>query len=509
MKTRSNHPPLPAVELRRSGQAVIVEPWPAGAERNLQMSVRKGVLVPRHGFSIATVQVPLCNLRKEGGRQRLSCWAGLEPVIERILAQGNRKVTRRGPRLSPLPPPDERRAGALGAVDRPLLDLVQQHERGVILYEARKVDVILLVAQMIWGWANLTYALVTKRIEDVRALRDRLRNLGIDAVAATSRNIPAKGGQVAVCTPVSLAEEAINVAWLDVVVAMDAVQATGKKSMECLCHAGRARLYGLLPDDCCPSPLETDQLAKLFGFAEGVVSRHGYRERIVQVVTMPNCGGAPLPLTADLVDLYRSGLWHHERRNRSIARLARSFREASSGLNTGLRRGAEVVGDEPTSGVLVLVENVEHALTLAHKLPDWQLIVGPDVYEEGLSAQQIRRLHRPETSETPFVAGPLYAIVTAAALSIVDLARVGTLIRANGGVGLPPLARSDLAVYGSAAVSRLLLVDFADRHHPLLRRQSRLRHQAYVEQGWFGAGVDPMEARIDRFVANRPKEVSL
>jgi hypothetical protein len=106
------------------------------------------------------------------------------------------------------------------------------------------------------------------------------------------------------------------------------------------------------------------------------------------------------------------------------------------------------------------------------------------------------------------VAGPLYAIATAAALGIVNLARVGTLIRASGGVGLPPLAKGDLAVYGSAAVGRLVLVDFADRHHPLLRRQSRLRHQAYVERGWFGAGVDPMEARVERFLANRPKEVS-
>jgi hypothetical protein len=507
MKSASKQPPLPPVEMRRSGQAVIVEPWPAGADKELQMAVRRGVLIPRHGFSIATVHLPLCNLRKEGGRQRLSCWAGLEPVIERTLARANRKVTRRGPRLSPLPPPDER-ASALGVLDRPLLELVRQQARGLILYDANKVDPSMLVAQLIWAWPNLRIALVTKCIDDARILRDRLRELGIDAVAATSRNIPSKVGQVAVSTPVSLAEEAINVACLDVVVAMDAVQATGKKLMECLCHAEKARLYGLLPDDYCPSPLETDQMARLLGFSEAVVPQHGYCERIVQTATIPNYGGAPLPLTADLVDLYRSGLWRHERRNRSIARLARSFREASSGLNTALRCGAEVVGDKPNSGALVLVEIVEHALALAAKLPDWGLIVGPDVYEEGLSAAQRCRLHTPETSETPFVAGPLYAIVTAAALGVVDLARVGTLIRASGG-GLPPLAKGDLAVYGSAAVSRLLLVDFADRHHPLLRRQSRLRHQAYVELGWFGAGVDPMDARIDRFVASRPKEVSL
>jgi hypothetical protein len=54
----------------------------------------------------------------------------------------------------------------------------------------------------------------------------------------------------------------------------------------------------------------------------------------------------------------------------------------------------------------------------------------------------------------------------------------------------------------------LLLIDFHDRHHPLLRRRSRRRQEAYAERGWFAPGVDPVQARVERFLATRPKEVS-
>jgi hypothetical protein len=52
--------------------------------------------------------------------------------------------------------------------------------------------------------------------------------------------------------------------------------------------------------------------------------------------------------------------------------------------------------------------------------------------------------------------------------------------------------------------SRLLLIDLDDRHHPLLRRWSRQRRGLYAQRGWFAPGMDPFQARVQQFLANRP-----
>jgi hypothetical protein len=49
-----------------------------------------------------------------------------------------------------------------------------------------------------------------------------------------------------------------------------------------------------------------------------------------------------------------------------------------------------------------------------------------------------------------------------------------------------------------------LLVDFDDRHHPLLRRWARERREAYAERGWYDVGADPVQKRVEAFVAGRP-----
>jgi hypothetical protein len=51
---------------------------------------------------------------------------------------------------------------------------------------------------------------------------------------------------------------------------------------------------------------------------------------------------------------------------------------------------------------------------------------------------------------------------------------------------------------------RLLLIDFDDKHHPIFRRWSRQRWAAYSEHGWYAPGVDPVLARIERFLTTRP-----
>jgi hypothetical protein len=266
-----------------------------------------------------------------------------------------------------------------------------------------------------------------------------------------------------------------------------ALEATTTVARGCLGHAARARVYGLLPLDASPSPLEADLLRAVFGFEEAVLPRHGHRERPVVVLRHPVRGGVPLPPGLAGVPLQRRGVWQHPIRNRRVARLA-----AACAAGTA----HEVLGPaaaDAVPGVVLLAGNVEHGIALAARLPEDWLLIASDVHEAGLSREQVRRLHRPVS---PFRAGPLYAVATPAVLANLDLSCAGVLVRADAGVGPPPLAPAQLIELDDGPARPLLLVDFDDRHHPTLRRRTRLRRQAYTERGWLAPGVDAVQARV-------------
>jgi hypothetical protein len=90
----------------------------------------------------------------------------------------------------------------------------------------------------------------------------------------------------------------------------------------------------------------------------------------------------------------------------------------------------------------------------------------------------------------------------------VFLPRPDVLVRADGGVGLPALGSMELTEPNSEPVRLLLVVDVDDRHHPVLRRRSRSRREAYDRRGWFAPGVEPVQARVNEFLATRPAEVT-
>jgi hypothetical protein len=222
----------------------------------------------------------------------------------------------------------------------------------------------------------------------------------------------------------------------------------------------------------------------------------------VQVVRYPVKGGEQLPPELGLVELKRRGVWHNGLRNRKVAQLARAFAGGDHAeLDRLLPGSRSLVPMVPPRDVLVLVENVEHALALAQRLPDWVLLTGPDLHEDGLTPEQVGRLH---TMPDPFRADPLHAVATTAALADMDVAQVDVLVRADGGTNLPPVTDEMLAEPAEGPERPLLLVDMVDRQHPVLRRRSRSRQQAYEERGWFAAGIDTVQARVEHFLANRP-----
>jgi hypothetical protein len=135
---------------------------------------------------------------------------------------------------------------------------------------------------------------------------------------------------------------------------------------------------------------------------------------------------------------------------------------------------------------VVLVEGLDHAAELARVLPGWPVVAGPGAASRrGPLGDALRRGHELNLLRVR------RAVVTAEGGRRLGLARVDVLVRADGGVGLPPIPDSAFAVPATRE-RPLLLVDCADRHHARLRVWSRRRQEAYRARGWAPAGVDPL-----------------
>jgi hypothetical protein len=461
--------------------------------------------VPGGGLRVAAAPVCLSRERPGADGPALCLPAGLGPAVRETLRRAGCRVEDRGQAPPPLPPPDLTRRGWFGAVDRTLLDAVRHHDRGLVRY-GPGVDPALLIAEVALAWPGLTVTVPVARRADARGLGRSLRALLPDVSVVTGQGCPAEVGRVVVATFAGLGNTAryrlpgyrmFDISWTDIVIALDALEATSRVARGCLGHAARARVYGLLPLDARPSPLQGDLLRALFGFQEALLPRHGYRERSVVVLRHKVRGGMPLPPGLAGVALLRRGVWQHAVRNRQAARIAAACAAGAAQAVLG-----PAAADAPP-GAVVLAANAEHALALAARLPeeDWLLIASSDAHEAGLTADQVRLLNRPVG---PFQPTAVRTITTPAVLPNLD--RPGVLVRADGGVGLPALAPEQLVERDDGPVWPLLLVDFDDRGHPQLRRRARLRWQAYLERGWFAPGVDPVQARVEQFLATRPPE---
>jgi hypothetical protein len=320
------------------------------------------------------------------------------------------------------------------------------------------------------AWPELTIAAVARRHDDARMFADRLRAFLPAVTVLAGRGCPTTVERVTVSTYQGLAcasHKVFDVAWVDIVVALDGVEATLAVAMSWLSRAVRARLYGLLAADVNPAPLDRDLMTCLFGFAQAFVPRHGCHERLVRVAHLSVAGGAALPAGLGVLPLKRQGLWHDGLRNRLLAGLARAAR---GGDHVRLRRlcpsAADALAGLPAANVLVLAENVEHALALSRRLRGWPVLAGDAVYGRGLPREGRRLLRAGPVSRQP---EEVFQVVTADALPDIALDRVDVLVRADGGVGLPPLRPGQL-VQPDGDGRPLLVVDPTDRHHPLLRR---------------------------------------
>jgi hypothetical protein len=478
------------VTLVRVGQYVHVVPSVAGLDRLFFSGYHKA---DPGGVVFRILEPLLWECEDVLGVRYWQGFAGLEALLRALFERAGVEVVPKGKRPAPLPPPDLGRLDDLDPHDTTLLEFVQQHERGLIRLPAGgAVRPARLVAQVALAYPELRVAVAVTRNADARAVARALASYGVKA---------ARGGRVLAGTYLDLLEQKKALPRLDIFFALNPTELFHtllNAGMEVVKRLDRARVYGLVADDLRVAPRLRDLLTALFGAEAIYVPKHGHRPLPVDVVMVPVYGGGRPPNHKDDHVVKRLGVHEHELRNRRVAKLAEALAGRDFGLLKGRFPAVAALGKGRVRGrVGVLVDTVDHGLTLAAKL-GWPLVAGAAVNGQGLSAAH-KALLKAGRDKQRRAGKPV--VVTAAGLA--HAGRLEVLIRADAGTGLPPIPAARLRVR-SGQDRRLLLVDFLDRHHPVLRRWSRQRQQAYRDAGWAIVGEAPLTA-LDRFLATRPE----
>ncbi len=422
-----------------------------------------------------------------------AAFAGLDPLLRELFERAGIEVVLKGKRPEPLPPPDLERLDGLAPHDAALLEFVRSRERGLIRFPGGgEVCPARLIAQIALAYSELRIAVAATRNADARAVARELAAYGVK---------DARAGRVLTGTYLDLLEQKKALPRLDVYFALnptELIDSFMNAGVECVRRLDRARLYGIVPDELRVAPRIRDHLTALFSMEETYVPKHGYHAMPVEAAFVPMYGGSRPPDHRDDQIVKQFGVHEHHLRNRRVVRLAQAVADGDIALLKAQFADVAALGKKRVSGrVGVLVDHVEHGLLLAAKL-GWPLVAGPTVNEQGLSAEQqailvTGREKKQRTKES--------VVVTATGMA--HAGRFDLVIRADAGTGLPPIPEAKMRVRNGQD-RRLLVIDFLDRHHPVLRKWSRQRQEAYRGAGWGVVGETP-PSPLDRFLATRPE----
>jgi hypothetical protein len=485
------------VRLFRNGHRISLEESDEDSLADLDRVVRTTVDDARHGYRFVE------RIERFFSPDYWGPNAGLELAARRLLSLKGYRVERsHGPGYPRrLPAPDLTQFPQWPLADDAWIRWIAARDHGIVRYDQSRVDIAWLVAQAILAYSDATFAIVAESKEKRMRLAARLREW-IPDVTAVGEYCPERVGRVVLSSFIGLGHSAVEAEKRDIVVVVDAQEGIGQRGQLALGMTdARFRLFGLLPLGWRPSPTQCDLLAAIFGLDELTIPQHGYERRPVGVAWLPIHGGPPHSSQLGIVGLKRQGLWRHAVRNRRIAKIAEAIHRADpAALPRTTPDLAQALCGKEHIGVVVLVETVEHALSLSPRLRDWPIAAG-EVVASGLERKQLQIDRDSE-------ARGLHAIATAAGLAdlnpgAIDPGAIDVVIWAGGGRSLPPL-RPAILRRCETDEPGLLVIDCDDRHHPALRRWTRARKAAYEEAGWFAPDCHPLLGRIDRFLNMRP-----
>lgn len=236
----------------------------------------------------------------------------------------------------------------------------------------------------------------------------------------------------------------------DLIVFVDAVEASRDVGREMLTEIGRrnphARLVAFVPTTRLLSAWECDLAVSLFGTKPVDLLPDGRLVPPVRVVYAPWSGTirAMRSIPGDLPSLLQEGVFHEPQRNRAIADVAAGLIRGNAKMLAGR------LIDMPDPRVVVLAATPGQAVSIRA------------AFAGGALPQSITVLTPDELQQT----------------GVPD----GILMRADAGVDLPPGLTP--WIIASCRTPELLVIDLADRNHPMRRQRTRRRQRAYAEAYW-------------------------
>lgn len=264
-----------------------------------------------------------------------------------------------------------------------------------------------------------------------------------------------------------------------------------------IAKARSARCFGLLPTNVRVTPYQRDQFRALFGKQNISIPAHGKVQRPVNVFFTPVYGGPKIGEGLIWPELKAKGVWAHPIRNRRIVGLAQAL--AAKDMRDIAARFPDIVSGVrqlSKARIGILTENVDHALELGRRLPDWPILAGESLELDGLMPADMARLQQCRGTSRR----SRHVIVTMAGLC--DVGRLDYVIRADAGIGIPDL---DLSVtnYVNGCPRAMTIIDFDDLHDSGLRQRSQQRRQEYLDIEWRLPLQQPTE--LELFLNSRPK----
>jgi|GEM_PF-6937977 hypothetical protein len=268
---------------------------------------------------------------------------------------------------------------------------------------------------------------------------------------------------------------------------------------------GDFRLLGILHSDFDSlATYEQLKVRQVFGFDEISLGANGKVRRHIEqawfrcalppprgesfIRTMPSVGTRQRQTVNTLVAFIR-----HAPRNDAIKRLAGQLQRGGQ-LSQRFRRIRRWLDENHIAqpNFSIVVDRMDHAVTLSRDLPGWRILAVPDSNLSGIP-RSIRRRISDSDGEVP-----TQAIVVADAATRLSGEHLDVVIWASGGlyVDIPTHWQ-----YANDETARpLLIVDVFDDFHQVPRHWSAHRRRELQKSGVYPVGVSPSIGRIQNFL---------
>lgn len=482
------------VAIRRRGREIIVEPSRPTLTSKLTTRSCRYAQDDAGRCRVRTDFQPAYQCGSDGSWLR--CPAGFEPVVRQLL-RANEIVSYEVP---PLPAVAISTNQDLGPVPQAIRDRLDRTFELLIRYKPG-TSMARLIAQIALAYPQVRIGVLGTNVAEIKRLRRELEPFIPDISTVFSRSRPRDIGRIVLGTPLYLAEsDGMDLANIEILVVLDAVQATRGDAFTCVQRAKRARLIGLLATDQRPAPSEMDLIRTMVGFEEVRIP-----EQDITVAWLSFKVPVNLPPWPDALTAKREAIWNHEARNRLLVDVTRAI---AAGEQHPLLPSIPVTTPVPRPTILH-VESVEHGINVA-RMTGWPVIAGTNLNLTTLDETDRELLRGTVTTDGTQTfntirgglqapgGNPPVAIATTAGLATIK-EPVDVVVRADAGPGVPRALEEFLR----RPAARSLLVDLADQHHPMAKDWARQRRREYKARGWYDVGADPVQIRVQDFLNTR------